>query len=219
MKNENIKADRLVSLIKAAKNQYSDDYFVLAVPQFLAKKFLTYCSMQDDLKLVQEFIARLKTEGDKIVRSAFLYSIVSLYGKCFTDATNDKLPKLEPAVLFNGSVEHLETHEYLMNLRHHFISHRGETSNETVMAYILIPKDERTAEQSQIRFWQLKQLFFEAGMLEHIETSVAFILAFLKEQIEKSGQKAYNGYMNSFTPEQMTFMMLNNVEDNRSNKQ
>lgn len=211
MEITNIKNDRLISLIKAAKNQYSDNYFVLAVPHFIAKKFLTYCSMLDDLERVQVFTQRLKEEEDKITRSAFLYSIISLYGKCFTDATHEKLPKLEPAFIFNGQDDHLKTHEHLMNLRHNFIAHRGETDNETVMAYILVPKDSQSVEQSQLRFTQLTQLYFDTGMLNQIEELVSFLLEFIKERLEKSGQKAYEGFMNAFTPEQMTFMILNNV--------
>lgn len=215
MENKDTKSERLISLIKAAKNQYSNNYYILSVPQFLAKNFLTYCSMRDDLERIKIFIKRLRIEQDKTVQSAFLYSIVSLYGKCFTDATHDKLPKLEPSFIFDQQAEHFKTHEYLMNLRHNFIAHRGDTENETGMAYILVPKDEKSAEQSQIRFTQLKQLFFESGMLDNIEMLISFVLTFLEERIAKSGQKAYEGFMNAFTPEQMSFMMLNNIQENQ----
>lgn len=138
------------------------------------------------------------------------FSIISLYGKCFTDATHNKAPKLESDKLFQEQEELFEIHNYLMDLRHHFISHRGESEGEVEAAYIIIPKAEG---EPQIRYQRLKQVSFTIDQLEEITKLINFVLGELANKIQKSGQKAYSTYLKLFTPEQMSFMMLNNMKE------
>ena len=105
------KNDRLIHLIKKAQSEYADDYLVIAVPGFLAKKFIGYCSMKEDLELLLLYIEILRTEDNRIKKSALTYALVALYGKCFTDASRNSYPKLEPKE-FQHSINHLETHDF-----------------------------------------------------------------------------------------------------------
>jgi len=78
-----------------------------------------------------------------------------LYGKCFTDASENSFPKLEPSELFSEGGEKFETHKYLMDLRHQFIAHRGDTASEVGVAYLLVPKSD-SLDKTRVQFNQLK---------------------------------------------------------------
>lgn len=205
------RTERLLALIKQAQTQYSDHYFVIAVPGFLGKKFVGYCSMKEDLELLLEYIKVLRTKPSEVINSALSYSLISLYGKCFTDASKSNYPKLEANQLFEKESSHADTHAYLMQLRHQFIAHRGETESEVGISYILIPKND-SLDRSQVRFSQLKQISFTETDLERIEPLVKYLIDELLKKIQKNGQKVHDGILKLFTPEELTFMMMNNAK-------
>lgn len=206
------KTKRLIQLIKVAKSSYSEDNFVLVIPKFMSKAFVSFCSIREDLLLIKEFIERHEVEKHEILLSSLTYSIVSLYGKCFTDATITKSSKLEANQLFEENTELLSTHDYLMNLRHHFVAHRGETLSEVSIAYLLIPKGKGLP---HVRFAQLKQMKFSDVETKNIKTLIDFILEILIKKIQKSGEKTYKGYLDNFTAEEMQFMTLNNMKEEK----
>ena len=97
-----------------------------------------------------------------------------------------------------------------MNLRHHFISHRGDTENEIKASFLLVPW--KTG-QPQVRYSRSKKMLFDTEQRQNIDKLIDYILENLATKIQKSGQKLYKAYLKNFTPEQMTYMMLNNVQD------
>jgi len=133
---------RLIELLRKSKEQHSDKFIILAVPELFSKKFVSNCSIREDLLLMKMYINKLKEYTDGVITSALTNSLISLYGKCFTDASKNKAPKLVPSEIFKEQEELKPTHDYLMELRHNFIAHRGETASEVGIAYLLIPKDE-----------------------------------------------------------------------------
>lgn len=202
--------ERLTHLLRKAQAQFSKDHLVIIVPGFLSKKFMGYCSMKEDLELMLEYVNILRSHPGKIIRSALSFSLISLYGKCFSDASKSNYPKLEPNNLFKENADHYETHENLIHLRHQFIAHRGSTESEVGIAYMAIPKE--GVEKSQLRFSQLKQTSFSHGDLDKIEKLVIFLIEKLKDKIQKSGQKVYDAMLDIFTTEQLGQMMINNMK-------
>ena len=87
------------------------------------------------------------------------YSLISLYGRCFTEASKNSFPKLESNDIFQEGDGNFETHNFIMELRHNFIANSGDTESEIGISYMLVPKDDKI-ENSQIRFGQLKQFAF-----------------------------------------------------------
>ena len=67
-------------------------------------------------------------------------------------------------------------------------------------------------EKSQVRFSQLKQVSFNEEYLNWIQLLVKFLLEQIIEKIQKNGQKVNDGLLSLFSPEQLAFMMLNNVK-------
>lgn len=205
------KTDRLIHLIKQAQEQYSNEYLVLAVPGFISKKFIAYCAMKEDLELILQYISEIRSNPAGVIKSALSYSLIALYGKCFTDASKSSFPKLEPTDLFETEDANYATHNYLMELRHQFIAHRGETENEIGISYMLVPKKD-SLDKTQVRFSQLKMVGFSNGDLDKLETLVKYLIAKLMEKIQKSGQKVHDGMLNLFTPEQLTLMLKNGAK-------
>lgn len=205
------KTDRLIHLIKKAQEQYSEEHLVLAVPGFISKKFIAYCAMKEDLGLILQYIGEIKNNPPGVIKSALSYSLIALYGKCFTDASKSSFPKLEPTDLFSVGDINYETHNYLMELRHQFIAHRGETENEICISYMLVPKKD-SLDKTQVRFSQLKMVGFSNEDLDKFETLMKFIIEKLLEKIQKSGQKVHDGMLNLFTPEQLTLMLMNGAK-------
>jgi hypothetical protein len=202
--------DRLMYLIKGAQEKYSNEHLVIAVPGFLSKKFIAYCAMKEDLQLLLEYVSALRTEITGVQKSAFTYALISLYGKCFTDASKNSYPKLEPSQVFKHGDRHSQTHDDLMSLRHQFIAHRGDSEGEIGISYVLIPKVGTS--QSQVRFSQVKQVSFAKDELDKIEMLLKFLIEHLIKKIQKHGQKVNDSLLALFSPEQMQYMMINNVK-------
>jgi hypothetical protein len=185
----------------------------------MSKKFIAYCAMKGDLEMVLNYIEFLKTRPlDLTIKSSLTFSIIALYGKCFTDASKNSYPKLEPNVLFVDQEDFFKTHKFLMDLRHQFIAHRGKTESEIGIAFMLIPKKVGDS-QSQIKFNQIKQYSFDIEKLIEFEHLMKYIISDLEKKIQKSGQKLYDGLLENFTPEQLTFMAINNAKDNPTQKE
>lgn len=203
--------ERLTHLLKQAQAEYSKEHLVIPVPGFLSKKFIAYCSMKEDLELILEYINILKTKPDRLIKSALSYSMISLYGKCFSDASKNSYPKLESEILLKGDKENQEMHNSLIDLRHQFIAHRGKTESEIGISYLAIPK-KNPLEKSQLRFSQLKQSSFSDKDLNKIEGLIKTLVEKLKEKIQKSGQKVHDGMFKLFTTEQLGMMIINNMK-------
>lgn len=203
--------ERLIELLKQAQAKFAEDHMVIIVPSFLSKKFVGYCSMREDLLLTLEYIKVLKTYPDKVIKSALSYSLIALYGKCFTDASKNNYPKLEPDHLLKDDQANLDTHKFLIELRHQFIAHRGKTESEVGIAYLAVPKKD-SLEKSQVRFSQLKLTSFLEIDLDRIEKLIVFLLEKIMEKIQATGQEVHNTMLKAFTTEELGLMMINNMK-------
>ena len=204
------KTIRLIKIIKNAITRYSEENFIYCIPGFMSRSFTAFCSIREDLLLIRKYLIKLQTEKDTLISSALTYSTISLYGKCFTDASGSKSSKLEPNHLFDKSSQLLTTHEYLMNLRHNFIAHRGDSEGEVDAAYLLIPKHEG---ESQVRYVQTKQMRLNSEMIKNILLLIDYLIEKVTDKINKTAKKTYDAYFGNFTKEQMRFMLLNNLKD------
>lgn len=181
-------------LIKLAKRKFGDENIVMVVPKFMAKSFHSYCSMKEDLDLILRQLDYLEEQKyPKDIDASLTYSIITLYGKCFTDATSGKAPKLEANKIITEK-KSIKTHDYLMNLRHNFLAHRGETDSEIEAAFFLISKGSDTT--SQVQFMRVKQTGFPPEKIEELRKHVTFIKSEVMTKIEKSAKKVQKGMLN-----------------------
>ncbi|MDX6187826.1 hypothetical protein SGQ83_00550 [Flavobacterium sp. Fl-318] len=203
---------RLKELILNVQEEYSEKYFMYAIPGFLSRNFIAYCAMKQDLDILLQYIEELTFKGHStILKSSLTYGIITLYGKCYTDASHYKSAKLEAKDLFKEQPKHLKTHNELMKMRHHFIAHRGDTENEIAISFMLMDKNPE-GEQNQIRFKRYKQATFPVQTLLEIKELVLFIIECLIPKIQKSGDRLHKALLDIFTPEQINLMLINNAK-------
>jgi hypothetical protein len=197
MKNREEKIKKLKEL---ALKDYGDEYDLILIPEEMTKRVVAYTSMRNDLELVLKYLNFLKSTEDKAIESAMTYAVIALYGKCFTDS-KDGFPQLNSLQIFDKDKKEMETHEYLMDLRHKFIAHRSETENEIGMAYIAVLKDEPN--RATMKCYQMKLANFSIEKIEELEACINFVLKKVIEKFEKSGNKLYDGVLNKFSFEEL----------------
>lgn len=207
----NLRKQRLLLLMKDAQSAFSEKYLVLPIPGFASKKFIAYCAMKEDLELLLTFIELLKEKPQPTVQSALTISLISLYGKCFTDASKNSYPKLEPSDLFKNEEKFRVTHEILIDLRHQFIAHRGDTEKEIGIAFVIYPKG-NTDEKSQMRFSQIRQTSFSDEEIEDIFDLIKYLIEKLIDKIQNAGQKLHEGFLKMFTVEELSMLIINNAK-------
>lgn len=181
----NEKTKKILEILEISKNQFSEHYISIAIPEFLAKKVLTYSCMRNDMLLIKQYIIYMRLTIDEVYLSALCYSLIIIYGKCFTDASTHKYPKLETDIFENRN-DLLKTHNFLMNLRHNFIAHRGDTPEEVGMLFLLIPKNDKLKVKTsfkRIKRYSLKEY------LDDIKILIDFIIQILDIKIEKQTSK------------------------------
>ncbi|MGS2761838.1 hypothetical protein [Sinomicrobium sp. M5D2P9] len=204
--------EKLIYLIKKAVAEYGTENNVVAIPGFLSKNFIAYCSMREDILLSLQYIEYLRTiPTDTVIRSALNYTLISNYGKCFTDASKSKSPKLEPSKIFENHEDFIKTHEFIMGLRHEFIAHRGKTDSEAGIAFMVFPVG-RPDENTQIRFKQLKDISFKEDRVLEIEKLLNFIISVLEKKIEKCTNKIYKSFFELFTEKEISVMIMNGIK-------
>lgn len=210
--NEASKKDKYrIELMKSARDQYSNENLVIPIPKLFSKKFVAFCSIREDLLLIKSYVQELQKNPNLIIKSALTYSIISLYGKCYTDASKAKSPKLEyNEINKSEDWELIETHEYLIKLRHSFVAHRGDTEAEITGAFMLIPKGE--SDGTDIQFKRVQQATFTKETLININNLADFLISnILLPKIQKGAEKAKKGFLDNVTPTQLALMNLNNV--------
>lgn len=204
--------EKLVYLIKKVVAEYGNDNNIVAIPGFLSKSFIAYCSMREDILLSLKYIEHLRTiPTDAVIKSALNYALISNYGKCFTDATKSKSLKLEPSKIFENNDGFLITHEFLMELRHKFIAHRGKTDSEAGIAVMVFPVGQ-PEKDAQIRFKQLKDVSFREDKIIEIEKLLSFVLSVLEKKIKKSTEKIYKGFFDLFDEREISAMIMNGIK-------
>ena len=190
--------EKIVDTIRKENDGKHIDYLL---PGYQAKKLIGYQSMRQDLILCRDALSKLYTEHLDIVTSSCLYyTFIALYGKCFTDSSNSRFPKLEEKDFKDSKKHFLVMHKQIMNYRHNFIAHRGETEHETSIAYLKLNVETLNR---HVRVKQIKTSRpNKRTILKYIE-----ILNYLIELIEKkfyeTGVKAWTHMHKEYSSELM----------------
>ena len=167
-------------------NMYGDRYEIFTTSEMKVRKYQAYCAMKHDMVLIDKYLGIIDYKTfDNTVNSALVYSIISIYGKCFTDAKSSKSPKLEALKIFTEQ-ENIKTHEYLMNLRHHFIAHRGSTDSEIESTFGLY---NRTTKTTKIEYARVKQMKFNEDERGQIISHIATLKSKIQTKIVKQEKR------------------------------
>ncbi len=171
------------------------------VPGYAGKKMVAYQGMREDLIICIDAANRLRTEQlDGTLKTSLFYTIIILYGKCFSDATNAKFPKLEIKDCFStADKELLETHNLIIDARNTLVAHRGETINDLGVAYLKVHV-ENGSRQFIVR--QRRQQKPNNKALEKYIDLFNHVKKIVEAKFEKAGHKVWEHLTKELTPKE-----------------
>jgi hypothetical protein len=214
---EEQKKQHLLRILNKIKKEETESLNFL-LPRVLSKQIATYMSMREDLLLIQrqtKLILENKISKKETITSEFQdtilpalwYSTIIMYGRCFTDASKAKFPKLEiKDCLLENYPELFETHEFLMDLRNNFIAHRGDSENERSVIYMKIPKGELTG-KTEYRIKHEQVISTNTDRLKKCLSLFEHLLKIVEEKLQKSGEKIHAKFL-EFKPNEMMFFLI-----------
>lgn len=203
--SNNKKKDLLTKILEKIQITESETVNFI-VPKLLSQKAVALHSIREDLIFARNAVVLLHkivetktnstSETEKIIETASLwYSMIAIYGRCFTDASNGSKTKLEVNDCFPESKkEFLITHSKLMDLRHNFIAHRGDTSNEQSVLVLMLPKKSRW-EEPEYRIKSAKAYSPSNDDLEEYINLFDYLIEFVEDKIKKQVQKVHSKFL------------------------
>jgi len=176
------------------------------LPGYAGKKVIAYNSMRTDLILCKNAIAKLINEDHgEVVTASLFHTFIILYGKCFTDASSSKSPKLEISD-FNEKNEHLiVTHEEIMDMRHNFVAHRGSTEHEVGFAYLKLNINDYSR---QVKVKQLKRGRPKKESLTDYEKLLNYLIEVCESKFYAAGVKAWKHMLKEYSPDMMAELKI-----------
>lgn len=177
----------------------------IAVPEFLARTLIGHFGIKSDLQLIKRAFIDYSNPKKEIDRPLYFYAIISLYGKCFTNASKSKMPNLGNSD-FDDRPDLLEIHEEVMQIRHNFVAHRGMSNNDASIPYISINKENT----NDIRF------HVRRGKVEHFPGKhpsiyvdlIDYLIEKVDLKIKKNAKKTYIHLMEELSPEELALLKL-----------
>lgn len=183
--------NKLAEILEQIKGSNPETLKIL-VPQNMSKKISTYMLIREDLIFVKKTAIKLKEVNDITIKESLWYSLIAIYGRCYTNASNSKKPNLEPKVLFGKDQQKTEseTHEKLMTIRHTFLAHRGDNENEIPVVYLEMPKNEEIDEKNLILQVVATRYTSESNeFLDNVISLCDFVLGQLDHKFPKRANK------------------------------
>ena len=192
-----IEKSKIHNLLEKIKD-LDKDYFKVIVPTILSKTLSTYMLMQEDFLFVKQN-AELLVNCKKInprnehLEENLWYSLISLYGRCFTNAAHSKKPNLSINDVFKGLAETniiLQTHLKLFEIRNTFIAHRGDNGNEYPIVYLKIPKNKNEYDDDfSFEIVSNRYSTESVEFLNNVSNLIDFVLKNIEIKIQKCGDK------------------------------
>lgn len=106
-------------------------------PSEFSKTIISYQNMLSDLSFCHSALIRLRDQKlDDVMAPCAFFSFVIIYGRCFTDASKSSYSRLDESV-FVANSNLLQTHIKIMNLRHDYVAHRGNSEENLGIAYMI----------------------------------------------------------------------------------
>ncbi len=195
----------LVKLFAQITQDHDDDMHRVLVPGFMSKNLIGYFGIKSDLQLIKgAFIDYCNPKKD-LDRPIYFYAIISLYGKCFTNASSSTMPNLQRSD-FNNRPDLLSIHEELMQIRHNFVAHRGLSMNDASIPYLSINKDNANDIRFHVRRGKVEH-FSGKNPSMYIEL-IDYLIEKVDVKIKKNAKKTYLRLIEEFTSEELAHLKL-----------
>lgn len=125
------------------KDKYPNN-LLYVIPDQFTKKLKSFMLIREDLFFISQITEQLislkeSPNSNNITEFALWQSIIVTYGKCFTE-NKAGMSKLEKSIFEKHDKKYQDIHDHLMEVRHSYIAHRGDTVNEQAMVFIKVSK-------------------------------------------------------------------------------
>jgi len=215
MENEPSRKEEVIIKMLQEQKAIESEHFLLIIPSFISKKLASYMLIQGDILFVKDLVSEIITaktkredERNTIIEASLWYSLIVTYGKCFTQ--NDiGYSKLEEKDCFGeDELGLIEIHKNIMNLRHSFIAHRGDTENETAIVFIKIPKNEPVGNLTEFKISSTKSVSPSIEKLNDYLELFNHLLKILDNKIQKQTEKINLNFLNEIDQEYWKYFIL-----------
>ena len=193
---------KIVALLNRIKNS-DTNYGKLLVPSSMSKQITSYMLIREDLLFVKTnaqllLDSKKKRPRNEHTEETLWYSLIILYGRCFSNATKGQKVKLDKEDFFNINDEILLiTHNKIIEIRNNFIAHRGDNENEIPIVYVKIPRGEIPEEYNvEFEIVSTRYVTESSLFLEQIIDLVDFLIPKVKTKIDKCGERLKKGIFN-----------------------
>ncbi|MDR6967916.1 hypothetical protein J2X31_001930 [Flavobacterium arsenatis] len=195
---ENSKLNSLLNRIKNLDKNYNK----ILVPPWMSKQITSYMLIREDLFFVKtnaELLINCKNNKLRVehTEEALWYSLIIIYGRCFSNATKGQKVKLDKEKLFSANDlnnNHLLTHNKLIDIRNNFIAHRGDNENEIPIVYLKLPVDEiDETYQPEFEIVSTRYVTDSFEFLEEIVLLINFLIPQVDMKLKKCGEKLKKG--------------------------
>lgn len=194
--------DNLRRIIEVIREENDGHHIDFVVPGYAATKVIAYQGIRQDLIFCKKYVKRLFIENDPLVSSSLLYSFLVLYARCFTDSSSCKLEAAD----FSEDYNHLlNIHKEIMDMRHNFVAHRGETEHETGLAFLKLNIQDYSR---RVVVKQIKRVFPVREQLVQYSELLDFLTKVAENKFKKAGEKVWKHMLQEYTAEDMALMKI-----------
>jgi hypothetical protein len=202
------KEQLLIKMLEVEKEKDKENMTVI-LPGFLTKKLGSWMLIREDLLFVKSCAVELINAKGKedaarnaTIEASLWYSLIITYGKCFTENQSGR-SRLEPNECFLEEHEALkEVHQTIMELRHGFIAHRGDTENEQAIVYLKVPKEAPLGDEHEFKISSAKSYSPAIEKVQEYINLFDYLLHLVTDKIQRQADKVnVAGFFNGIDQE------------------
>ncbi|MBL7869262.1 MAG: hypothetical protein JNM71_14695 [Flavobacterium lindanitolerans] len=197
--------EKIQHILKIIERENDGTTLDFVVPGYVAKPAVAYQSMREDLILCRNAILEsLNPAYNEVVKISLFHSVVVIYGKCFTDSTHSKSPKLEISDL-GGDKDLLKSHKEIMDMRHNLVAHRGSIEHDLGFTYLSL--DAKTLAR-QVRVKQIRKKGFKIEDYKRYLILIDYLIDVVEKKFAKAAAKIWTHLLENFKPEQLALLKI-----------
>jgi hypothetical protein len=170
-------------------NENGLPYYILPYSSQIAAKFSSLYSIKNDLEVALSYLnAYFTLDGETSILTQSLWtSAVIAYSKCFTDASQGRKTRLEIEDCLkniDNSVLHIKFHYEIMEMRHKYLSHGGDSQwgNREALIFLNPELDNR---YMQITGFVTHTNDIGESRVSSLHSLISLVLDCLSKKIEK----------------------------------
>jgi len=205
----------LKKLIK--KNEYEKELY-LELKSGNSKKYLAYNSIKKDLDFVNQAVNKLikltsntrenndftayelneLNDSNRIIIQSLYFSSIIIFGKAFTDATTGRKVKLEKKEIYKLlTTKQREVFDEVISLRHNYIAHAGDSSDEQGYAKLIFEMDSPSSFTTRLGYSNFSTFGNSLDFYNHFLDVVKIVVDHVKLKIKKWEEKINKEYEDS----------------------